>query len=302
MTIDLDESLFAFSSDDGTAVAGYRWQGRSVRGIVQIAHGMGEHAGRYRRVARALVNAGYAVYANDHRGHGRTAASREALGDFGPDGFPALAQDMAALTRLAMAEHPGRAVLLFGHSMGSYAAQLYILDHSALISGVILSGTAAFDLRAAARTGGPGKLEDNNAQFEPARTSFDWLSSDPAEVDAYVADPLCGFTVTAQAARSMGLSNARLADQTALQGIRSDLPMYLFTGDRDPVNNNLRWFFPLMERYRQAGLFDLSCHVYGAGRHEMLNEVNRDEVTTNLIAWLDRVLAQCSEPAYPALA
>ena len=296
MTVDPHESQFPYASGDGASIAGYRWQGRSVRGIVQIAHGMGEHAGRYRRAAQALVAAGYAVYANDHRGHGRSAEHRAALGDFGPHGFAALAQDMAALTRLAKAEQPGCPVFLFGHSMGSLAAQLYVLDHSSLISGLVLSGTAAFDLRAAARVGGASKLEDNNAQFEPGRTPFDWLSRDAAEVDAYVADPLCGFTVTAQAARSMGPSIARIADPLQLKRIRSALPTYLLTGDRDSVNNNLRWFYPLIERYRDAGLTDVSCHIYGAGRHEMFNETNRDEVTTNLIAWLDRVLAGCSDP------
>ncbi len=258
---------------------------------MQIAHGMGEHAGRYRRFADALVAAGYAVYANDHRGHGRTAASPQALGDFGHGGFAALVSDMAALTRLIMAVHPGCPVILFGHSMGSFAAQLYLLDHASLLGGVILSGSAALDLRIAARNSLKGGFPGLNAQFEPARTPFDWLSRDTIEVDAYVADPLCGFTLTPASSASMTESSARMADVAAAKQLPADLPMYLLTGDSDPVNDNLRWFFPLMERYRQAGLVDVSCHVYGGARHEMLNETNRDEVTTHLIAWLDRVTA-----------
>jgi alpha-beta hydrolase superfamily lysophospholipase len=287
----MNETQFSFSAADGTPIAGYRWQGDHTRAVVQIAHGMGEHAGRYRRFAACLVAAGYAVYANDHRGHGRTAVGPQALGDFGPQGFAALANDMAALTRRVRLEHAGCPVILFGHSMGSFAAQLYLLDHSSLLGGLILSGSAALDLRIAARNRMKGGFPGLNAQFEPSRTPFDWLSRDTREVDAYVADPMCGFTLVPASAASMSESSARLADIALLKAVSADLPMYLLTGDSDPVNDNLRWFFPLMERYRQAGLVDVSCHVYGGARHEMLNETNRDEVTTHLIAWLDRVTA-----------
>jgi len=288
----MNETHFSFpAAADGVSIAGYRWQGERARAVVQIAHGMGEHAGRYRRFAAALVAAGYVVYANDHRGHGLTAVGPQALGDFGAQGFAALASDMAVLTHHARSAHPGCPVILFGHSMGSFAAQLYLLDHASLLGGVMLSGSAALDLRIEARNSAKGRFPGLNAQFEPARTPFDWLSRDTREVDAYMADPLCGFTLTAASAASMTESSARMADVGSLRTISAHLPMYLFTGDSDPVNDNLRWFFPLMERYRQAGLVDVSCHVYGGARHEMLNETNRDEVTTHLIAWLDRVTA-----------
>jgi alpha-beta hydrolase superfamily lysophospholipase len=287
----MQETQFSFSAADAALIAGYRWPSERKRAVVQIAHGMGEHAGRYRRFAGALVAAGYAVYANDHRGHGRTAPSSQALGDFGQAGFAALVSDMAALTRLIMTVHPGCPVILLGHSMGSFAAQLYLLEHASLLGGVILSGSAALDLRIAARNSLKGGFPGLNAQFEPARTPFDWLSRDTVEVDAYVADPLCGFTLTPASSASMTDSSLQMADVAALKNLPGDLSMYLLTGDSDPVNDNLRWFFPLMERYRQAGLVDVSCHVYGGARHEMLNETNRDEVTTHLIAWLDRVTA-----------
>ena len=287
----MNETQFFFPGADGTLIAGYRWQGERSRAALQIAHGMGEHAGRYRRFAAALVAAGYVVYANDHRGHGQTAVGPQALGDLGAQGFAALPSDMASLTHHVGREHPGCPVILFGHSMGSFAAQLYLLDHASLLGGVILSGSAALDLRIEARNKAKSRFPGLNAQFEPARTPFDWLSRDRTEVDAYVADPLCGFTLMPASSVSMTESSARMADNAALNNLRADLPMYLLTGDSDPVNDNLRWFFPLMERYRQAGLVDVSCHVYGGARHEMLNETNRDEVTTHLIAWLDRVTA-----------
>ena len=285
----MQETQFSFSAQDGALIAGYRWPSDRRRAVVQVAHGMGEHAGRYRRFAGALVAAGYAVYANDHRGHGRTAPNAQALGDFGQAGFTALVSDMAALTRLIAAVHPGCPVILLGHSMGSFAAQLYLLDHASLLGGVILSGSAALDLRIEARNSAKGDFPGLNAQFEPARTPFDWLSRDTTEVDTYLADPLCGFTLTKASSASMTDSSVSMADVAALKALPAKLPMYLLTGDNDPVNDNLRWFFPLMERYRQAGLVDVSCHVYGGARHEMLNETNREEVTNNLIAWLDRV-------------
>jgi alpha-beta hydrolase superfamily lysophospholipase len=268
----------------------YKWDGASPkRGAVMIAHGMGEHALRYRPVAEALANAGYDVYANDHRGHGELAAEENKLGDFGEGGFPGIVADMVGLTRLARGETPGKPLLLLGHSMGSFAAQLFMLDHSELVDGVALSGSAAVDMLGAAAMTGAWRLEDLNAPFEPARTPFDWLSRDAAEVDKYIADPLCGFTVKPESYGSLFSVAPRLADPAALSRIRRNLPLYLFVGDLDPVNAKLAWFRPLVDRYRDAGLTDVSWHVYGGARHEVLNETNRDEVTANLRAWLDRV-------------
>jgi len=276
---------------DGNAIRVYSWKGEGpVRGVVQIAHGMGEHALRYRPIARALVNAGYAVYANDHRGHGELAASAKALGDFGPGGFPSLVDDMTVVTRMARKAESGSKLVLLGHSMGSFAAQLYVLDHSELLDGVALSGSAALDLLGAAAMSGRWQLEDLNAAFNPARTPFDWLSRDPAAVDAYMADPLCGFNVNAESYGSLFSVAPRLADASAISKIRRELPVFLFAGDRDPVNANLTWFQPLIDRYREAGLTDVSWHVYGGARHEVLNETNRPEVIANFQAFADRIV------------
>ena len=284
------ETIHSISTAEGGTTCVYRWEGASPkRGAVQIAHGMGEHALRYRPVAEALASAGYNIYANDHRGHGSLAAEAGALGDFGPGGFPAVVADMVEVTRMAQSELAGKPVVLLGHSMGSFAAQLYILDHSELLDGVALSGSTALDLLGAAATTGAWRLEDLNAAFEPARTPFDWLSRDAAEVDAYIADPLCGFNVTPESYASLFSIAARLASVSELKRIRHDLPMFLFSGDRDPVNANLAWFRPLLDRYREAGLTDVSCHVYGGARHEVLNETNRREVLVTLQAWIDRV-------------
>jgi alpha-beta hydrolase superfamily lysophospholipase len=163
------ESKQSIAASDGASIMVHQWKGSGpVRGIVQIAHGMGEHSLRYRPIAHALVDAGYIVYANDHRGHGELAAQANALGDFGPGGFPALVDDMTVVTRFARDANNGKPLILLGHSMGSFAAQLYLLDHSELLDGAALSGTTALDLLGAAAMSGRWKLEDLNAAFEPA--------------------------------------------------------------------------------------------------------------------------------------
>jgi alpha-beta hydrolase superfamily lysophospholipase len=281
---------FAFKSDDGLEIAYYRWRapGKPV-GIVQIAHGMGEHSWRYDHVAAALNDAGYHVFANDHRGHGRSAPSRESLGDFGAGGWNALVADMVMLTRLARTREGRLPVVLLGHSMGSFAAQQYVLDNSDAIAGLVLSGSAAVD-KLNIDPSREADLTAFNAAFEPARTQHDWLSRDPAAVDAYEADPLCGFGVNKRALESMAAGAKRLADPAALAKIRADLPIYIFAGDKDPINHGLEWLKPVAERYRAAGIANVTEKYYSDGRHEMLNETNRDEVIRDLVNWLQKAV------------
>ena len=283
---------FSFASEDGLEIAYYRWRlpGRA-NAIVQIAHGMGEHALRYAHVADFLNQAGYHVYANDHRGHGRSVKSRESLGDFGTAGWNGLVADMATLTRLARTREGGLPVILLGHSMGSFAAQQYVIDNSALIAGLVLSGSAAVD-KLAIDPSREADLTAFNRAFEPARTQHDWLSRDPATVDAYEADPLCGFGINKRAMEAMAASAGRLVDPAALAGIRKDLPIYIFAGDKDPINHGLEWLKPLAERYRAAGIANVSEKYYPEGRHEMLNEINRDEVMRDLVGWLQKAIAK----------
>ena len=191
----MDETTFTYRSADGTEIAAYRWRGdEPPRAIVQIAHGMGEHAARYRRLAEALTRAGYVVYANDHRGHGRTAGSPDRHGDLGDAGWDGLVADVGTLGALARSENPGLPLVLLGHSMGSFAAQFHLLDHSDEVDAAVLSGTTAIDVIAAGiDPDEPVDLSVFNAPFEPARTEFEWLSRDPDEVDKYIDDPACGF-------------------------------------------------------------------------------------------------------------
>ncbi len=287
----MDETTFSLTADDGHTVAAYRWvRDDEPRGIVQIAHGMGEHAGRYRRLAGALTDAGYVVYAADHRGHGRTAGAVERLGDLGPGGWPGLMSDIGLLADVAHSEFPGLPLVMVGHSMGSFALQQYLLDHSGELTGAVLSGTSAIDVIAAGID--PTQevdLSAFNAPFEPARTESDWLSRDPDEVDRYIGDEYCGFGLDAAAAASMLDSLAVCADPDRLAAIRSDLPIALLSGSADPLAGGGDLIELVAGRYRNTGIDDVTVMIFPDARHEIFNETNRDEVTSELIAWIDRV-------------
>jgi len=288
----MPSSTFRYTSSDGAQITAYRWDpaGES-RAVVQLTHGMGEHALRYDYVARALNDADFTVYAQDQRGHGATA-NPDALGDLGPGSWTALVDDIGLLSARIRAEHPGLPLILMGHSMGSFAVQQYLLDHSAEVDGVALTGTAAIDvLEPALNLDQPLDLTAFNAAFQPARTDFDWLSRDEAIVDAYIADPYCGFGIDSESGKLMFLGARRLADPVQVAAMAPDLPVYIAVGEADPVNGGLALLTPLTDRYAAAGLTDVTVRVYPGARHEIFNETNRDDVISELISWIDRVVA-----------
>jgi alpha-beta hydrolase superfamily lysophospholipase len=286
------QHAFFDSTADGRRIATYAWgTGQAApRGVVQIAHGLAEHAMRYERLAQALVAAGYVVHAADHRGHGGSIASGGVPGDFGAGGFKALIADVAEFGRTLQARHPGLPLFLVAHSMGSFAAQSLLIDQPDLVDGVVLSGTTALDVLAAELAkpptpGAPAGLEAFNAPFEH-RTGYEWLSRDAAEVDKYVADPLCGFDLPPETMPQLFGDAARLADAAALRRIRPGLPVLLLSGDADPIAGGGALVEAVAQRYRDAGLRDVTVRLYPQARHEIFNETNRDEVTAELIDWL----------------
>jgi alpha-beta hydrolase superfamily lysophospholipase len=285
-------SELTYKSADGTQIVAYRWDPENPpRAAVQLTHGMGEHARRYDHVARALNEAGFVVYAQDHRGHG-ASADPASYGDLGPGSWDALVDDIGLLSGIVHDDHADLPLILLAHSMGSFAAQQYLLDHSADVAGVVLTGTAVIDLlEPALDLSQPLDLAMFNAAFAPARTDFDWLSRDEAIVDAYIADPACGFGIDAEATKAMFAGARRLADPAQVAAMRPDLPVYIAAGENDPVNGGLALLTPLTDRYQAAGLVDVTVRVYPGARHEILNETNRDEVIAELNAWLDRVVA-----------
>lgn len=285
------ESTTTITTADGQDLHVYVWEpDRSTNGrpraVVQVQHGLGEHAGRYRRFGEALTAAGYVVYAPDGRGSGRSAAG--GYGVWGRDGWSGWADDVARLAEAIRAERPGLPLALFGHSMGSFAAQRFLLDHSGLVDAVILSGTAEPAGMSAALAGDePTDLSSFNAPFAH-RTGFEWLSRDEAEVDAYVADEACGW----QGQPFVGVETlARAADPAALAAIRDELPVLVISGDADPVAGpDAAGPGVVAQRYRDAGLTDVTLTMYPQARHELLNETNRSEVTADILAFLDRTV------------
>jgi len=276
------ESRFRYQGEDGVALAGVTWRGEGEpRLVLQLAHGAGEHCGRYLEPLTPLIEAGVLVYAADHRGHGMTSGMSH-LGDFGSGGAPAAVSDMAVLSRRARQENPDLPLVLMGHSMGAMFAQAYILDHSELIDALVLSGTAGPGPRL---PGGP------NSVYANPRTDYDWLSRDEAEVDRYIADPFCGIRFTPDSAASFTALVSRRVEPEALAKVKPGLPVYVFVGDEDPINQKLERLHPLIDAYKAAAL-DVTLKVYEGGRHEMLNETNRDEVVEDLRAWLDQVAAR----------
>jgi alpha-beta hydrolase superfamily lysophospholipase len=277
------------SGRDGTRVATYRWEpSRPVRGVVQIVHGLGEHVRRYDHLANTLAGAGFLVQGHDTRGHGATIASGAEPGVIGAEGWTASIDDIEVLLERLRADVPGVPVVLIGHSMGSFAVQQYLVDHSDHVDAVVLSGTAAADLLPALDLDAPLDLSGFNAPFQPGRTGYEWLTRDEAQVDAYVADPLCGFGYDVPASKAVFAGAVAAGDPQKLVVIRHDLPIYVVVGDQDPVGDQLARVHALIERYRNAGLTDVELRVYPGARHEVFNETNRDEVEGDLLRWLEQ--------------
>jgi alpha-beta hydrolase superfamily lysophospholipase len=302
-------SEFEFRADDGQSLLGRRWlPDGPPRAIVQIAHGLAEHSARYARIAGALNAAGYAVYANDHRGHGPKAAPAD-LGHFADEGgWDKVVGDLWTLNRRIAAEQPGTPIIFLGHSLGSFLGRSFIAEHSDALAGAALSGSNGKPPPIATlgrliaraerlRLGKRGKSQlifqmwfgDYNKPFKPARTAFDWLSRDARQVDAYVADPLCGFPFTTQLAIDVLDALSYVTGRESLAPIRKDMPLYVFSGERDPVGANIQG---LIGDLKAAGLTRLTTRIYPDARHETLNETNRDEVTRDLVAWLDGAVAR----------
>ncbi len=282
----MQENTVTVPTADGIELQTFRWAPEGTpRAAVQVQHGLAEHAARYRRFAQALTAAGYLVYAPDGRGSGRTAAGR--YGQWGPDGWPGWVDDLARLNARIRQDNPELEVALFGHSMGSFASQQYVLDHSGDIDALVLSGTTEVSgLAAMLDSDEPADLSAFNAPFEN-RTGYEWLSRDEAEVDAYVVDEACGFA----APKLTGIATlAQAADPERLTAIRSDLPILLISGTDDPLAGGGAAVELVAQRYRDAGIRDVHATLYPGARHELLNETNRDEVTADVLAFLDRTV------------
>ena len=307
----LIEKHFSFQSNDGRDIFLYQWTNeKEIRGVVQISHGMAETAARYKRFAQALVKAGFVVYANDHRGHGKSADAIELQGYLGEEnGFKRLIADMVQLTDLIKENHPNQPIFLFSHSMGSFASQRYIMDFPNKINGLILSGSNG--PQGAALTAGKivAKIEmilrgkkaksklmnkltfgayNKKFELETQATGWEWLTRDQEEIAKYIANPYCGQIFPTSFYYEFLDSLQYVENIDNFHKIPKDLPIYILSGEQDPVGDFGKGVLKLKGRYENLGVKDLEMKLYEGARHELLNEINRKEVTRDIIRWLKK--------------
>lgn len=278
------------------------------KAAVLIVHGMAEHYARYQRLADDLSKHGFLVAGFDLIGHGPGTPESE-LGYFGEhDGWQALVRDVHTAHSLLRQRWPGIDVVLLGHSMGSFLAREYAIQHGKGLKGLVLTGSSwqpkplcllGLTISAAQSMLGwyrkPAGLlnqlsfASNNRAFRPNRTPYDWLTRDTEEVDAYVADPYCGFPLKVGGYRELFRGLLLLTRLERLEKVPKHLPVLLMSGSADPLaGKDGSVIHELARQYRQAGLSDITVRLFEHARHELFNELNREEVIDTLLVWLNR--------------
>jgi len=276
----------SFKDDFGVEIMFYEWPVAEPKAVIQIAHGLGEHARRYDAMAATLNKAGFSVYADDHRGHGQTGLKQlenkqiKRLGNLGPGGMAATYKQVADFSKLIKAENPNRPLVLLGHSWGSFIAQKIINKYSDIYDAVILSGSALTM---------PGYLAtgDFNKVWKklPGSTGYEWLSRDVEIQNKFVADPL---TFLAAAAQVLGIKNSLEMFGKPSKDVRRDLPILVQVGEADPIGGEYS-NKALVEAYRKnADIEDIELYVYHECRHEIYNELNKDAIIEDLVTWVNQ--------------
>lgn len=280
-----------------------------VIGIFQIAHGMAEHSERYREFAQHLCSRGYAVFLSDHIGHGKSVSDNEHLGYFGEEkGEETLVEDIYGLTLLIKAKYPQVPIFLFGHSMGSFVARSYASKYGNELTGTIFCGTSGPNPGASIGALIASVIADKkgafyrsefinnlafgsyNKKIKPSRTPFDWLTRDESIVDAYIADPLCGYLFTAAGYRDMFKLLKQVSAKTWYKQIPSDLNILLISGNADPVGDYGKGVNEVYKLLKSSAHSFVSLKLYDDCRHEILNELNRQDVYSDIADWSDSVL------------
>jgi alpha-beta hydrolase superfamily lysophospholipase len=302
------------AAEDGFALATVRWMPVGApRAVLHIVHGMAEYAARYAAFAEACTAMGIAVYAHDQRGHGGSIGATTPRGHYADqDGWAKVVGDVEQVQRRIRAQHPAVPIFLLGHSMGSFVVRAFVLDHPDAVDGVIISATGwrtgplgsllrwfarRVVRRYGARTPSPFMTRlvfgTFNLRFRPARTAFDWLSRDPAQVDLYIADPQCGFDCSGQLWDDM-LSGVRAIEEAEDDPARLSrtLPFLFIAGTHDPTSRGGLGNRQVIQRYAAARNPNVTDKCYLDGRHELLNEENRAEVTRDILQWIDTALAR----------
>lgn len=300
---------FTYASSDGKShVAAYLYTPETdgpIRAIVQLSHGMCDYVGRYTGLARALTDAGYAFCGNDHLGHGSTARHSDELGFFSSeDGADTLVTDVHKLTLSMRAQYHGTPVVLVGHSMGSFIARLCAVNYARDIDGAVFLGTGNNAIaglgRFLARRVAQAKGENWRSPFLTRLTfggynrkvardpyGFDWLSRDEDVITAYAVDPFCNFTFTASAYADLFTMVSRVSAASWVKAYPKSMPTCIMSGACDPVGHMGRDPKAIAERLSGAGVRDVTLKIYEGARHELHNDICREEFFRDLIAWLN---------------
>lgn len=298
---------YYFNSHDNEKIFLHTWEDvENPIGVIQIFHGMAEHAARYDHFAKYLNSKGYIVFADDHRGHGKTAESIETLGYIGDHGFDKIVEDEYFITKQIKSKYPSLPIFIFAHSFGSFVGQEFINRYSSEVNGVILSGSAkqsGIDFRAGLLVtsfyrllgkdskknaflesiifGGYNKKEkDNNSKFA-------WLSADKEQVKKYEDDPYCGTIFTTNFYHNMFTGFKHLYLKEKQDNIDRALPILIISGEMDPVGKYGKMVKELFTYYNNLGVKDVSIKLYPNGRHELINEVNNSDVYKYISEWID---------------
>lgn len=297
---------FIYTAKDSRKISCYKWlPEKSPLAVIQIIHGMAEHARRYDHFASYLNKKGYAVFSADLRGHGETAGNIASTGYFAEkNGWKLVIDDITGLSKCISSEFPDAPIFIFGHSMGAFLASSCITKYN--YSGCILSGTTVHSklllsaglLIARLQKFFKGKqnrskLLDNmsfgtfNKRIKEPRTKFDWLSHDGRIVEKYVDDPYCGFVCTTGFFIDLFKGLKFINNKKYYSLINKDIPLFLYGGSEDPVGNYGKGLAKRYESYKKAGCVNVNLKIYNNKRHEMHNEINREEVYNDVFSWLN---------------
>ncbi|EJO5349140.1 lysophospholipase [Clostridium botulinum] len=306
----MKKSYFCFKGREDININVYKWEPdkkQDIKAVLQIAHGMAEAADRYERLASYLSDQGYVIYANDHRGHGKSALGLDKLGYLGEeDGFMSMVEDVHTLNTIIRDENKGLPIFLLGHSMGSFISQRYLQLYGQNLNGAILVGTngrqgsllnigiliAKLEMRVKGREHKSNLLNKlsfggYNKKFKPNRTECDWLSRDEKEVDKYINDEYCGAIFPTSFYYDFFKGLKSIWKEQNKNNIPKNLPIFIIAGDKDPVGNFGKGILDLYNFYKSIGIKDVSYKLYEGGRHEILNELNKKEVFKDILNWIN---------------
>lgn len=311
------EDIFYDSRDNRTKLHAVSWTPKrgKIIGVLQLVHGMTEHIERYDEFASYMAKRGFVVVGNDHLGHGESVNQEKGRGYFcTKDGITVLVRDVHRLKKMIQMAYPGRPYFLLGHSMGSIIVRKYMIDYGKGIDGAILMGTStepdALLQLGIALTNILGKVKGDNYKstlvnnfafgsfnkgFQPARTAHDWLSTDEAKVDEYEQNEKCNFMFSVNAYRTVFQLMRYVQNKNNYTRARTDLPVFIVSGDKDPVGKDGTGVKKAYDKYLELGYNDVELKLYSGKRHELLNELEREQVFEDLEAWIMKKAKQSLE-------